>query len=70
VVGVNLAGFAALFLVLGLAVHIVWTDGNPWLERPFAKSKFRIANPRHTLAPNYAGQDEWAPLNNRICRAI
>jgi hypothetical protein len=60
-VGVNVAVFLALFLVFELAVHVTWPEGNPWLGPPFAKSKFRIANPLygHTLARNYMGREEW-----------
>jgi hypothetical protein len=68
VAGVNLAVFTALFLVFELAVHVIWPGANPWLGPPFAKSKFRIANPiyGHTLAPNYTGADEWGTTTATI----
>jgi len=68
VAGVNLAVFAALFLVFELAVHLIWPEGNPWLGPPFAKSKFRVASPiyGHTLAPNYTGDDEWGTTRATI----
>jgi hypothetical protein len=68
VVGVNLAVFVALFLVFEFAVHIIWSEGNPWLGPPFTKSKFRIASPvyGHTLAPNYAGEEAWGTATAKI----
>jgi hypothetical protein len=68
VVGVNLAVFLAMFLVFELAVHIMWPEGNPWLGPPFAKSKFRIANPvyGHTLARNYVGEEEWGTAAAKV----
>ena len=68
VAGINLAVFAALFLVFELAVHLIWPEGNPWLGPPFARSKFRVASPiyGHTLAPNYTGDDEWGTTRATI----
>ncbi|GAC1332657.1 MAG: hypothetical protein NVSMB26_12610 [Beijerinckiaceae bacterium] len=67
-VGINIAVFAALFVLLELALHIISPDQNPLLGPPFVKSKFRIAHPvySHTLLPNYDGEDVWGTSHAHI----
>jgi len=59
IIAINCAVFAALFLLVELAMHVIWPDANPLLGPPFVASKFRVAHPvyGHTFRPNYEGDE-------------
>jgi hypothetical protein len=65
---INAAVFLGLFLALELGMHVIWSDGNPLLGPPFAKSKVRIRNSAygHGLAPNYEGMEPWGTIVERF----
>ena len=64
---INVTVFAVLFVLFELAMRVIWPE-NPLLGPPFAKSKFRVANPvyGHTLAPNFSGEDVWGFITTKI----
>jgi len=68
IIAINCAVFAALFLLVELAMHVIWPDANPLLGPQFVASKFRVAHPvyGHTFRPNYEGDEQWGTTRNNV----